>query len=94
MPAEKSITEVVTRVQQLTALAVDDTTTEPERRNAALQAITLINANDLVVVSRAELDAAKHAVEGANALVTRSKKKETQNLILGGLLGWMAKGRI
>jgi multidrug resistance efflux pump len=91
--ADKSITEVIARVTSLTALAVDDSTTEPERRNAALQAITLINSNDLVVVPRAELDAAKTAVEGANAMVARSRKKETQNLMLGGVLGWLAKGR-
>jgi hypothetical protein len=91
---DKSITEVIARVTQLTALAIDESTTEAERRTAAVQAITLINANDLCVVPRAELDAAKSAVEGANLVATRAKKQATQNMILGGVLGWLAKGRI
>jgi hypothetical protein len=88
MPTEtntKTTTDIVERVQNLCRLAQNEN--ENEARNAAMQAVRLMNEHDLAFVPKADLEKAMKAISGAQELAKQAKAESTKNMLLGGLIG-------
>jgi len=87
--------EAVEKFTKLVALAQSEEKGEPteEARNAAVKAIQLLadEDSDLVVISRAELEAAKKRV----GEVKRSREEKRKDMAMGAFVGFMlGKGGI
>jgi hypothetical protein len=78
-------TEIVEKVQKLVALAQSQEKGEAteEARSAAVQVVRLMKENDLVIVPKADLEAAHKAVEGAQLLRKEVKKAKRDGLVMG-----------
>jgi len=85
----KSSLETVETVNKLLALAQDENGESEEARTSAVKAAQMIKSADLVVVPRAELEAAAKVVEGAEAIKLEAKKERQKGMMLGGILGIM-----
>lgn len=87
--------EAVETVQKLVALAqsTENGESTQEARNAAVKAIKLMQENDLVVVAKADMEAAAKAVEGVENLRKRVKKAKQDGMVLGALGALIFKGK-
>jgi len=88
----KSEVDVLEKVEKLVALAQSEEDGKPtqEARTAAITVTRLMKDNDLVIVPRSELEAAKKAINGVTELRQQARKAKRDGMILGGVLGVMA----
>jgi hypothetical protein len=84
-----NLQETVTKIERLMDLALDKAATPEEARTAAVTAISLLRENKLALVTPADLDRAKKAIDGATAIAARAKKQAQEKLMLGAFLGFM-----
>ncbi len=88
--------DAVETVQKLVALAqsVEDGEPTQEARTAAVKAIKLMKENDLVVVAKADMEAAVKAVEGVENMRKRLKKAKQDGMVMGALGALIFKGKL
>jgi hypothetical protein len=87
MPTHK---ETLDKVSSLVKLASDESSTEDERRNAALAAVKLMSAEKLTVVPQADLDSLTRRIEGAELAVREARKDASTKMLMGAALGFAA----
>jgi len=85
---QTNLQETVTKVERLMDLALDKAATDEESRTAALTAVQILREAKLVLVSPADLERAKKAIDGATAIARSAKKKAQEKMILGVALGF------
>lgn len=84
---KKDSLETLETVNKLLALAQDGEGDSEEARTSAVKAAQMMKDADLVVIPRAELEAAAKAVEGVRSLQVLAKQERSKGMMLGGILG-------
>jgi len=85
--------KVIEKAQKLLALAQDESN-EAESRNAAIQLARMMSKEDLQIVSGVEMREAEKIVKAAKEASTKAREEKVQNIFLGGIIGYMLKGKL
>jgi len=85
--------KVIEKAQKLLALAQDESN-EAESRNAAIQLARMMSKEDLQIVSGSEMREAEKIVKAAKEAGAKAREEKVQNIFLGGIIGYMLKGKL